>query len=172
MKEKVKIRNMILTALFAALIYVSVSFLFHIPTGLNNGYIHLGDTFIYLGATLLPFPYGLIAAALGAGLADLLSGAAIWVIPTIIIKPLMAYCFKSNSDKLMNKRNYIAIIVAGIINVVGYYLAEVIFTGSFVAAAVGIVPNILQATGSGVLFLVFAFAFDKINLKNKLLLNK
>jgi uncharacterized membrane protein len=72
MKNKVNIKIIVLTALFAAIIYITTAYLFHIQTGLNGGFIHLGDTFIYLAACVLPAPFAMIAAALGAGLLTLL----------------------------------------------------------------------------------------------------
>ena len=53
-----------------------------------GGYIHFGDAIIYLTATLLPAPYAIAAAAIGGGLADLLT-APMWILPTIIIKMLI-----------------------------------------------------------------------------------
>ena len=59
------------TGLFAAMIYVLTAWL-HIPTG--AGYTHAGDGLIYLAASMLPTPYAMAAGAIGAGLADGLSG--------------------------------------------------------------------------------------------------
>ena len=61
----------VMAALFAAIITVVTAYVLHIPTG--NGYIHLGDSFIFLAASLLPLPYAIAAAAVGAGLADALT---------------------------------------------------------------------------------------------------
>ena len=60
-------------AMFAAMITLTTAYLFHIPIGANGGYIHFGDAFIYLAASLLPMPYACAAAAIGGGLADFLS---------------------------------------------------------------------------------------------------
>lgn len=76
----------VMAALFAAIITVVTAYVLRIPTG--NGYIHLGDSFIFLAASLLPLPYAIAAAAVGAGLADALT-APIWVIATVIIKSLI-----------------------------------------------------------------------------------
>ena len=76
-----KQRYLVLSAMFAAIIALTITYLFHIPTGVT-GYIHLGDAFIYLAGSFLPAPYACAAAALGGGLADIMSGSAIWAIPT------------------------------------------------------------------------------------------
>ena len=62
------------SAMFAAMITLTTAYLFHIPVGVNGGYIHFGDAFIYLAAGLLPMPYACAAAAIGGGLADFVSG--------------------------------------------------------------------------------------------------
>ena len=54
----------VMAALFAAIITVVTAYVLRIPTG--NGYIHLGDSFIFLAASLLPLPYAIAAAAVGA----------------------------------------------------------------------------------------------------------
>ena len=95
------------TAIFTAIILLSTT-LIKFSTGLGQGYIHFGDCFIYLTACILPFPYCIIAGALGGALADILGGYAIWVIPTAIIKILIALpfaliCKKYKSNKILNK---------------------------------------------------------------------
>ncbi len=49
-----KLRLLVTTGLFAALIYVFTAYL-HIPSG--AGYTHAGDGLIYLAACILPTPY-------------------------------------------------------------------------------------------------------------------
>lgn len=113
-------------------------------------------------------PYACAAAAIGGGLADIMSGSAIWAIPTMIIKPLTVIWFTSKEDKLFNKRNIVAVILAGVVSIVGYYLAQVILTGNWVASLLGIWGNIVQAIGSGIIFLIMAVAIDKVSLKKRL----
>ena len=52
MKSK-NLRLLTLTAMFAALTMLVTACIMHIPTGFNNGYIHLGDTMIYIAASML-----------------------------------------------------------------------------------------------------------------------
>ena len=70
--------------MFAALIIVATIFI-RVPIGINEGYIHVGDSMIYLAACLLG-PYAAIAAVIGGAFADILAGAAAWALPTAIIK--------------------------------------------------------------------------------------
>ena len=55
-KRTSKLKYQILTGLMAAMITLMTAYLCHIPTGINGGYIHLGDAVIYLAAALLPTP--------------------------------------------------------------------------------------------------------------------
>lgn len=168
MNTSIKTKNIVITALFAALIFIA-TFLFHIPTGFNGGYIHIGDTFIYLAAVLLPTPYAMLAAAIGAGLSDALSGAMLWVLPTAIIKPLMVLCFKSNQQKIFSKRNVMSLIIAGLLGWFGYYIFGAIISGNFIAPFATFFIEMIQPIVSGIIFLVVGYALDKINIREKIL---
>lgn len=163
-----KMKNLTLSAMFAAVIMLMILYLFHIPVGSSGGYVHFGDVFIYLAACFLPMPYACGAAAIGAGLADVLSGSAIWAIPTMMIKPLTALWFTNKQEKLFNRHNLIGVLIAGAVSIVGYYLAEVILVGSWTAPLLTIWGNVVQAVGSGILFVVMSFAIDRVSLKKKL----
>lgn len=173
-KSKTNIYTIAITAFFAALTVVMTAFL-HIPSGVNGGYVHVGDAVIFLGAALLPTPYAVGAAAIGGGLADVISGAPLWAPFTLVIKALLAFCLSNKGGKIMTKRNMIMMIPCAAISIVGYYFASVIITvisgGAFMAgmiAAVGeIIGNVIQAVGSTVLFFILGFAFDKSGMKNK-----
>lgn len=167
MNKNYKTKVVVLTGLFSALIAISITSI-HIPTGINGGYIHIGDTFIYLAACFLPMPYAMIAASIGGGLADGLTGALIWVIPTIIIKPLLVPFFSYNNKKILCKKNLIAVIISGVVGIIGYFLAESIIYGNLVAALATIPFQLIQPIVSGIIFIVIAYAFDKINIKEKL----
>ena len=135
----------------------------HIPTG--NGYIHLGDSFIFLAASLLPLPYAIAAAAVGAGLADALT-APIWVIATVIIKSLIVLPFTSKKDKIINARNLIALIPALIVTCVGYYLADRILFGAWGAFA-AVIPNVIQVAANAAIYVIFGLALDAAGFKKK-----
>ncbi|MBR3536623.1 MAG: ECF transporter S component, partial [Oscillospiraceae bacterium] len=73
MKDQ-KIKTMTTTAMFTAIITVLTA-CFQIKT-VNDGYIHFGDSMIYLAACLLPAPYAIFAGSVGGAMADILSGSA------------------------------------------------------------------------------------------------
>lgn len=166
-QTSVSLKNLCAAGLFAAMITLMTAYMFHIPYGANNGYIHFGDMLIYLAAVLLPRPYALAAAAIGGGLADLLT-APMWMPATIIIKMLIVLPFTSHSDRILTVRNKTAPLFAGVISIAGYYLAEVILFGSFAAPVASVFGNLVQAVGSAVLFFVVAVVFEKGNLKKRI----
>lgn len=61
------LRRITVTAVFAAMITLMTAYIFHIPTGMNEGYIHFGDALIYVAAAILPLPYACAAGAIGGG---------------------------------------------------------------------------------------------------------
>lgn len=164
-----KTKNIVLAALFAAIICTTIAFIPRIPTGFNGGYIHLGDTFIYLAAVLLPTPYAMVAAGIGAGLADALSGGMVWIIATIIIKPVMVLFFTSKSDKLLCKRNILALFISGFVGCFGYYLAGAIMSGNFIAPLATLYLEAIQPVVSGIIFLLAGYAFDNIKIRKRIL---
>lgn len=161
-KSREHLKNMLMTALFAAMIYVVTSFV-KIPT--YQGYIHVGDGIMYLAAALLPMPYSIAAAAIGGGLADYLSGFAVWVMPTVLIKSAEAAMFTSGQSKTVNKHNMIAVILSSVVCVAGYWLAEGLIYGNFTAALAGIPTNFIQAVGSAALFLFIGLSLDKTDFR-------
>lgn len=162
-----KTKNMVMCGLLAAIICLTTAYIFHIPLGGNNGYVHVGDAFIYLAAAILPTPYAIACAVIGAGLADIVTGAAIWFIPTVIIKSILVLCISSKDEKIINTRNVLGAAVAGTLGVVLYMVAEGIIFGSFTSAFVLSLLGLVQPIGSLVVFIILGLAFDKINMKKR-----
>ena len=156
------------TALFAAMICVMTAYICHIPTGINNGYVHLGDSLIYLAATLLPTPYAMAAGAIGGVLADLFTAPA-WAPATLVIKMLIVLSFTSKNDKIITLQNILAIFIGTLLTIFGYFIAETIMFGTWAVFIPSAIGNLIQGVGSGVVFLLFGTALDKVNFKKKLL---
>lgn len=144
MKSTNRVRTLTLASMLAALIFVATSF-FKLPVSLTQGYIHLGDGFILLGAALLGSP-AIIAAALGSALADLLGGYTVYILPTFIIKGLVgAVAVWSLAKQRPLVMRLAGLIAAEAVMVLGYFLAEWLVLGYGWAAAVGaLIPNIMQ----------------------------
>ena len=167
MKNK-KTRLVVLSSLLAAIIFVCTRFT-AIPIFGGQGYVHIGDAFVFLSAALLPTPYAMASSAIGAGLADLTAGYTIYVLPTAIIKALMALMFWgiAKSEKLLSIRSIISLILGILVLVGGYYIAEVILYGSFVSPLLGMVWNTAQGVFSAAAFIFLALAFDRAKLRER-----
>lgn len=161
-----KIKNLTVTGIMAALITLMTAYICHIPMGANGAYIHFGDTLIYLAAALLPKPYALAAAAIGGGLADLLT-APMWAPATILIKMLLVVPFTNKASKIVVPRNIFAAIIGYLFTGVGYFLAEYILFENPAIFWVSMSQNLVQSVGSAVLFVAFGLALDKVHVKTK-----
>ena len=156
MRESKKLRLLCLAALFAGAIAVTTAYLLHIPIP-TGGYIHLGDALIYLAACLLPAPYAVGAAMVGAGLADLLT-APLWVVPTLLIK----------APRLLCPRNGAALLLACLLSPAAYGLAACLLLGGVNAFWPQFLGTLVQAVGSGAVFAVLALALDRAGGKARL----
>lgn len=163
--KKERLKLMCLSGIFTAVVFVFTAYL-HIPS--HTGYTHVGDGFIYIAACLLPLPYGVFVGAVGALLADCLTGFAIWAPGSVIIKGLAVLFFSRKSEKIINLRNLLALIPAWILCIGGYYLYEALITGNFVAPLAGIPGYITQSALSSVLFVLLGLALDKLKINQKI----
>ncbi len=182
-RSQKNLKLMILASLFAAMTTVLT---FYIKIPMHNGYLHLGDSMIYLAAVLLPSPFAMISAGIGGMLADAIGGYTIYMLPTFIIKALLVLPFSRKNAKILTKRNFLALIIASLITIIGYYVAEVILVSisatngfshffvyifssvAWVSAIYCIPGNIMQAVGSAIVFVFLAIALDKIKIKDKI----
>ena len=159
------VRLMCLSGIFTAVVYVFTAYL-QIPS--HNGYIHIGDAFIYIAACLFPLPYAASVGAIGALFADCLTGFAIWAPGSVIIKAVTVLFFCAKGNKIVSLRNIVAIVPAAVMCVGGYYLYESIITGNFIAPLSGIPGSITQSVSSSIVFIAFGFALDKFKIKSKI----
>ncbi len=119
-------------------------------------------------AVLWPLPYAIFVGAAGALLADCLTGFAIWAPGSVIIKSV-AVLFFTRKGKIISLRNLFALIPAWAICIGGYYLYESLITWNFIAPLAGIPGYITQSLLSSIFFVVLGFAFDKLNIKKRIL---
>lgn len=169
-KEKTKIsvntRLITLSAVFAAMTYALTAFL-HIPTA--KGYIHIGDAVIFIAASLLPKPYAMASAAIGASLSDALSGYWIWVPATFVIKALTALAFTSKKPKMLCARNFTALIPALVLCVGGYGLySGLVIYGSLPAGFIDAPANLFQTAASAAVYIALSATLDKSGIKKKI----
>ena len=159
-----KTKKLTITGIMAALITLMTAYICHIPVGVNGGYVHFGDSLIYLTATLLPTPYALAAAAIGGGMADLLT-APMWAPATIVIKMLLVLPFTSRTTKIVTVRNVVATVLGYFISGIGYFIAEYFLFGSWSVLLVSMLQTLIQSAGSAIVFFALGTAFDRAHIK-------
>ena len=147
------------------MIFVVTAYFPRIPT--VRGYIHVGDSVIYIAACLLNQPAAAISAALGGFLADALTGYVVWAPYTAIIKAALTLPFTALGGRALSPRNFLAALAAFPITVGGYYLAAWMITGDKHAPLAEVPFNALQAGGSMLIFLIVAAGMDKTDFKNR-----
>ena len=159
------IKKTVVSAMLASLICVATMFRVPLPV---VGYVNLGDAFVLLAGWYLPLPYCVFAAGIGSGLADMLSGYAIYIPVTFIIKGLMAAVVFFGHKETFKKQRFsvlsvLSLIAAELIMVFGYYVFEGFMLG-FVPALVNIPYNALQGVVGLVLGVALIKLFDKVKL--------
>ena len=164
---KNKTKLIVISALLTAICACCTAFV-SVPMPGTGGYVHFGDAIIMISASILPTPFAVFVGAIGGALADVMVGYSIWAPFTLVIKALVALCFTSKKPKIVNTRNLLALIPALVITLAGYYLAEGIIYGNFITPFASMIGNVIQIVASGVIFVVFGIALDKINFKNKI----
>ena len=90
MRRVEKTDNLVLTAMMLCLVCLA-TYALKVPNPFTQGYVHLGDTFIFISVLVLGKKNGAIASSVGAALADIIGGYAIFAIGTFIAKGLMAF---------------------------------------------------------------------------------
>ena len=135
-------------AIFSAIICVVTTFVAVPAPAIGN--INLGDIFILCSAWLLG-PYGAVSAGIGACLADLFSGYAIYAPATFVIKFIMAivcyfsYVLLSKSIKHKFLCYLISAILAEGVMVLGYFAYECLIY-DFTLAFASIPFNLIQGS--------------------------
>lgn len=140
------ILRLVITAVFIALTYVFTVFVnIRLPIAANGGLIHLGNVPLFICAILYGRWSGAIAGGVGMGLFDLLSGWTSWAPFTFVIVGAMGFVLGLLSEKKKTfPWNLLGMILALIIKIVGYYLAEWILYGNPWVPLSSIPGNVVQ----------------------------
>ncbi len=150
-----KTKVLVINALFIALTLVATMFInIKLPIMGNGGLIHLGNVPLFIAAFVYGKKTGAIAGAFGMGLFDLISGWALWAPFTFIIVGAMGFVAGLISEKVPGKRvlvNTLAVAVALIIKIVGYYFTEVILYGNWILPLGSIPGNVMQVVLAGII---------------------
>ena len=129
-----KITTMVLAALLTALTLLC-TFMLKIPIGVS-GYIHLGDAIMFLGVIILPRRYACFAGPVGATLADIFGGFAVWAPWTFFIKLASVIVFGFALDLVKKDGTAKKVFGVPVAELTGYILAIVI--GGRIFGVIGI----------------------------------
>lgn len=162
-------KALVVAALMAAFTCVATMSI-QIPTP-TLGYIHPGDCLVLLCGVVLGPVVGSLSAGIGSMFADILSGYAIYAIPTLVIKgvtALIAAVLFKKLKQVWKTKQTIIFIIAGIlaeINMIfGYFINKIVQTmflagtynaetlaAGFTSALGGIFSNCIQGTAGIIL---------------------
>lgn len=169
-----RVKQLALTGLFAALGCVATMVL-QIPSP-TGGYLNLGDTVVVLGAWMLGPVYGAVAGGVGPAMADLLSGYAVYVPGTLVIKAVMALTAALAYRALGRKGLLLSALAAEVPMVLGYWL----FDGALAAvsgggklslclmgSAAGVPGNLVQAAFGAAASTLLALALRRSGYARK-----
>lgn len=170
MNRQNNLNSLVLTALMMCLVMVGTMFI-KIPTPLTQGYVHPGDSMIFLAVLILGKKNGSIAAGIGSALADLLSGYGYFAPWTLIVKFLMAFVMGIFLEKMHGKKeeqefkltivDIIGMALGGIVMAFGYFVVEAIMYGSVVTAGLEIPANVGQFVAGMIIASLLATALYK-----------
>ncbi|KAB3530445.1 ECF transporter S component [Alkaliphilus serpentinus] len=165
MRNDLTVKDLTLIGLLTALVTVA-TMIIQIPISAGYGYIHMGDSMIFLTAILFGRRKAAFAGGIGSAIADLLSGYGQYAIPTLIIKGFMGYIVGTIADQesqgLFAFRNLLALAVGIVIMAGGYLITNTLMYGEFMAALVGGFPSdLLQGFGGAALFMPIGLALKK-----------
>ena len=174
METRSHVQKIVMAALMMCIVMVATMFI-RVPIPGTTGYVHLGDSMVFLSVLILGWRYGAVASAFGGLLADVMGGAAAWAPWTFCIKGIMAVILGlvvkklAESDKI-SRGGFIAgeaagMVLAGIFMAAGYYVAEGVMYGNWVSPVIGIPWNIGQFAVGMVIAVVLAEALCRTPAK-------
>jgi len=163
--------SIVICAMFTVLVYGFT--MIHInPFGLPGGLVHLGNVPAFVAAILFGKKIGAISAAAGMTLMNLLSPYVIWAPFTFVIGLAMGFTVGAvaHGRRLRFPLYILAMVLAAIIRVVGYFFAEVVLFGNWVAPMAAIPANLIQVFVGAVIVLIIIeplrLAADKTLLRS------
>ena len=175
MKVTDKTNTIVMTAMMMCLILIT-TYTFKIPTPFQ-GYVHLGDAMIFLAVLVVGKKNGAIAAAFGSALADLLGGYVAFAPWTFVIKGLMALVMGLFIDYMVKRSKktvkiagvplieIIGMIIAGIVMVLGYGVADAVLAGNIMTGILSMPANCGQFAAGVIIASILAASLYKTPAK-------
>ncbi|MGQ4875923.1 MAG: ECF transporter S component [Promethearchaeia archaeon] len=153
-----------ITAIFAALTCV-LTMIISIPIPATQGYINIGDAAVMITGLLFGPIIGGLAGGIGSMLADIFLGYTIYAPATLIIKGLEGFLVGFISDpknrEKLHIRDFIAVIIGGMVMVLGYFLYEIILWGVEIALIEVFLNGIIQFGLGATIAIIFTLSARK-----------
>lgn len=132
------------TAMFIVLVFVFTRIGFTVTAFLGT-YVHLGNIPLFIAAILFGRKVGMIAGGVGMALFDATSPFVAWAPFTLVIVALMGYVTGLIAERHNRYSWYIlAVGLSIVIKLAGYYIADGIIVGNWLAPMASIPSNALQ----------------------------
>lgn len=146
MKERrTTLQELVITALMIALTFGMTFINVRLPIAANGGLVHLGNIPLLVAAVIFGKRTGALAGGVGMALFDLVGGWTLWAPFTFVIVGLMGYVVGAMAENHQGYRGYVAAIAAACaIKIAGYYAAEGIIYGNWLAPMASIPGNLVQ----------------------------
>lgn len=141
------VKKLVISAMFCALVFAATWIFVQVPIG---GNVNLGDGALLLCAWMLGGPWAVVSAALGATLADLTSGFALYAPATFVIKACMVTVAMLLAKGLLRLRlpaglaRLLSAACAESVMVLGYFGYEALILSYGIGAAANIPFNLIQ----------------------------
>ena len=156
--SRISAREICVAGIMAAFVFIA-TFVPQIPIPL--GYAHLGDGAIFLAVFLAGRRAGIFAGAFGSALADLAGGFPVWILPTLVIKAVMAEIFYrvaftgNDVPKFSSVRVLGGMVAACLFMTAGYTLAGAFLYDSL-ALGLASTPGLLMKSAVNIAAAYFA----------------
>lgn len=153
-------RKIVVSSLLVALTTVLTMFV-KIPLS-AFGYVHLGDTIIFLACYLLKPKYSFAVAGLGSALADVILGYFVYAPVTFAVKIAVALCFSFIIyAKPTLLRQIIGVVLSSLIIAFGYFLFEGFMYG-FAPSLYNVPFNLAQGGVCGAIGILLIKICDRV----------
>ncbi len=164
-KSHADIQWMVMTALFIALTYVITGYInIRIPfLAANGGLVHLGNVPVFVAAALYGRKSAALSGAIGMGLFDLTCGWVAWAPFTFVVCGFIGWIYGLITEKHSSKGFLIVGVFAALaVKIAGYYIAEGLIYGNWIAPAASIPGNVVQILVAGVIAVPLILALQKM----------
>lgn len=163
----VNVHQVILNAMLIALVFVATAVInIRLPFVGTGGLIHLGNVPLFIGALLFGKRSGMIAGAFGMGLFDLMGGWTAWAPFTFVIVGCMGYVVGWFAENHSIHNTYVndiaALVLALVIKIAGYYIAEVFIIQNWILPLGSIPGNVVQVGVAAVITLAAMPVFRRV----------